>query len=167
VGVPNMYAAELLCAGALGLLGGVAIYLSLRLPYWSHYGPGPGFLPLWLGVALAIIAAALVIEGWRVRESACAGRTVAQYPPADGARADGTERVSWFALVLGVLGMVLLVDRLGLLLAMSVFLLAGARWVAGLTWTNCVLVALLGPASFYLLFGVLLAVPFPRGPLGF
>jgi len=162
-----MYAAELLCAGALGLLGGVAIYLSLRMPYWSHYGPGPGFLPLWLGVTLAILAAALVVERLRVRETDHAARTLAPHTPAEKASADTTERVSWFVLVLGVLGMVLLIEPLGLLLAMSAFLLAGARWVAGLTWAKCVLVALLGPASFYLVFGVLLAVPFPRGPLGF
>lgn len=34
-----------------------------RLPYWLDRSPGPGFVPLWLGVLLTISAAVVFVRG--------------------------------------------------------------------------------------------------------
>jgi putative tricarboxylic transport membrane protein len=43
-------------------LGVFVIVQASRLPYWTDRSPGPGFLPLWLGVALVVCAAAVLIR---------------------------------------------------------------------------------------------------------
>jgi len=43
-----------LLGGVVVLLFGLSVvFFSSQLPYTSEYGPGPGLLPLWLGVGLA------------------------------------------------------------------------------------------------------------------
>ena len=37
-------------------LGIAVIFFSRQLPYHSDYGPGPGFLPIWIGYVLATCA---------------------------------------------------------------------------------------------------------------
>ena len=37
-------------------LGIAVIFFSRQLPYDSDYGPGPGFLPTWIGYVLAACA---------------------------------------------------------------------------------------------------------------
>ncbi|NHF72780.1 tripartite tricarboxylate transporter TctB family protein [Paracoccus xiamenensis] len=56
---------------ALGLLGaGVAIYAGLRLDFGSLRAMGPGFFPTVLGVALAVLGAAVALPAWnRAAES--------------------------------------------------------------------------------------------------
>ena len=55
-----MWLAELLSRILLLLLGVAVVFFSSQLTYYSEFGPGPGFLPLWLGIALVGSAAFLV-----------------------------------------------------------------------------------------------------------
>jgi putative tricarboxylic transport membrane protein len=50
--------ADRAAAGVLCLLGVGVSLLAMRLPYWIDRAPGPGFLPFWLGVILAVASAA-------------------------------------------------------------------------------------------------------------
>ena len=63
-------------------------------------------------------------------------------------------------------GAVLLADPAGMLTALGVMLLAGAR-VLGAPWRSALLIALALPAVFHAVFAVWLKVPLPRGPWGF
>src|SRR5512135_3454008 len=54
-----MWIADVIAAVAAILLGIAVIVCSSQLPYMSEYGPGPGFLPLWVGIG--ILACAIVI----------------------------------------------------------------------------------------------------------
>ena len=47
-----MRIADLLSGIVVFLLGVALIFFSRQLSYMSEYGPGPGFLPLWLGIGL-------------------------------------------------------------------------------------------------------------------
>ena len=33
--------------------------------YWGANGPGPAFLPFWLGVVMAVLATLLLVQAWR------------------------------------------------------------------------------------------------------
>jgi hypothetical protein len=46
-------------------LGIVVIFFSRQLPYHSDYGPGPGFLPTWIGYVL--VACAVVVTAQELR----------------------------------------------------------------------------------------------------
>ena len=59
------------------IIGGVAFFLLgvatitfawLDLPYTSDFSPGPGFLPLWLGIGLAISAVPVIIAELRKQD---------------------------------------------------------------------------------------------------
>lgn len=180
-----MRTAERLCAAMLGLVGVGAVYLAVRLPYWSQYGPGPGFLPVWLGSALFVLSALQLVELRHQTNAAGGGqgnvlleeKSYNVVPVADGDQAPtvgapgGARRTRFPAefvvLCLAIVGHLLLITPLGWLSAAALFLLVGCRYIAGLGWGKSVLYAVLGPAALYLVFEVLLAMPFPQGPLGF
>ena len=44
-----MRVSETIAALCITLLGITTIALARQLPYEAEYGPGPGFLPFWLG----------------------------------------------------------------------------------------------------------------------
>ena len=46
------------CIAAFGVYVTVA---AARLPYVSEHGPGPGFMPLWLGIGLIVLALSLIV----------------------------------------------------------------------------------------------------------
>ena len=48
----GMRLADLIGGVVVLILGLAVVFFSSQLPYYSEYGPGPGFLPLWLGVVL-------------------------------------------------------------------------------------------------------------------
>jgi putative tricarboxylic transport membrane protein len=53
--------ADLWSGLALGALGAYIITEAWRWEYLGADGPGPGFLPLWYGIAIVALSAALVV----------------------------------------------------------------------------------------------------------
>jgi putative tricarboxylic transport membrane protein len=47
---------------ALAALGGYIVFEAARWGYLAEDGPGPGFLPLWYGIAMVALSAALVVK---------------------------------------------------------------------------------------------------------
>jgi len=69
---------------ALGGLGAYIIAQAARWEYLGSDGPGPGFFPLWYGIAIAALSLALVIsslgsKGSETVEWAGAGRAIAAW----------------------------------------------------------------------------------------
>ena len=58
-------AADLWSGLALGGLGAYIIVQASRWEYLGPDGPGPGFFPLWYGVAMAALSLALVLSSLR------------------------------------------------------------------------------------------------------
>lgn len=54
--------ADLWSGLALGALAGYIIVQASGWEYMGPDGPGPGFFPLWYGVAMAVLSAALVVS---------------------------------------------------------------------------------------------------------
>ena len=77
-----MRRADLVGAVILFVFGaGFALTAALRYPYWGANGPGSGFFPVWLGIAMAALAVVLFAHARRSREP-----LAAWLPRGDGRR---------------------------------------------------------------------------------
>ena len=137
-------------------LGIFIIYEASGLEYIYEHGPGPGFLPLWIGIALSALAAALVAKSVRLPR-----------PAAQNAKAESRNLlkplIAWSAL----LAMIFLVDVIGFLPS---FALAAVFLVAVLDRQplyKAAAVSLGATLGFYLIFVFALGLRLPRGPWGF
>lgn len=140
---------------ALAALGAYIVVQARQWEYLGDDGPGPGFFPIWYGVAMVVLSAALVISSASRARSADTGR-------ADWRRI-GRALAAWAALAASVgafklLGFVLSFAALTLFIVAFLFrrpLAAAATVAAALA------------AGFYLLFPLALGVQLPIGVFGF
>jgi putative tricarboxylic transport membrane protein len=129
--------------------------VALQYPYWASTGPGSGFLPLWLGGAMAALAALLLIGATRSRDPG------AHWLP-EGA---GLRRL---LLMFGVTVLfVALLKVIGMILGTVLFLVAVLRGIEGYRWPTSLGIAIGTAVLNYLVFTYWLRVPFPIGFLGF
>jgi putative tricarboxylic transport membrane protein len=139
----------------LALGAGYAATAARYYTYWGAHGPGSGFFPFWLGVALAILAALLLVGAVRRAEPGEA------WIP----RGHGLLRL---ASVIGASALfVALMPVLGMTLATALFLVGLLRFLEGHAWVVAVGVAVATAAGNWAIFIWWLGVPFPVGPLGF
>jgi putative tricarboxylic transport membrane protein len=139
----------------LAALGGFIVSEAAHWEYLGPDGPGPGFFPLWYGIAIIALALALVVttvtQRARERDSEINWHEVK--------RAMG----AWAALAVCVA----LLKLLGFLLAFGIFVffLVAVMYRRPLGAALAISVAM--AAGFYLLFPVALNVALPVGKLGF
>jgi putative tricarboxylic transport membrane protein len=123
--------------------------------YWGTTGPGSGFFPFWLGLAMAVLAALLLARA--AREGAPG--------PAWAPRGRGAVRF------LGVLGasvaFVALLPWLGMAVGTVLFLVVILRLVEGHSWLAATSIAAGTALANWAVFVWWLRVPFPAGALGF
>ncbi len=122
--------------------------------YRSENGPGPGFLPVWLGLAMAVLAALLFV-----------GATRRADPGGDWLpRGRGLGRL---AVVFGATALfIALLPWVGMILGTALFLIGILRFLEGYPWGQTAAIAV-GVAAFtYLVFTYWLQVPFPVSVLG-
>jgi putative tricarboxylic transport membrane protein len=148
--------ADRAAAGLLLLFGVFTIAQAARLPYRSDLAPGPGFVPLWLGVALAVSAAAL-LAGTFERPTHAASP---EWPA-------GRDLASLAVVTLSAVAAALSVAVIGLPLASGAYMLAvlfflqpSRRWLNGS-------LAIATPVVVWFVFVRWLAVPLPLSRLGF
>lgn len=143
-------------AGVLLLVLGIAyVAVGREYPYWAPTGPGSGFLPVWLGVAMAVLALFLLVGATRSRDPG---------PPwwPDGR---GLRRL---LVVIGLTALFIVVMKpVGMILGTALFLVVILRWVEGHRWRTALGVAAATAAANYAIFTYWLRVPFPVGLLGF
>jgi hypothetical protein len=145
--------ADLVCGLFLAVVAGVVIFEGLRLGIgWSTDGPQPGFFVFYLGVALLVSAAIIVV--------------LAALRRSDARRfLDGRQ----FRSVLTVLGpavlMVVFTQLIGLYVSGALYLATYMRWIGRHSWVLIVLVAIGVPVATFLVFEVWFLVPLPKGPL--
>jgi len=130
-------------------LGGLGVYIVVQAWGWEYLGndgPGPGFFPVWYGIAMAGLSAALMVSSLRSAE-------------ADTIDWSGAGRAfaTWAALAVAVA----LFKVAGFLLSFAAltFFVVGVMyrkplWVAAVT-------AVLAAAAFYAVFPLALGVKLP------
>jgi putative tricarboxylic transport membrane protein len=140
------------CVAAFGVYVAVA---SSRLSYVSEHGPGPGFMPLWLGIGLIVLAISLIAIDLARPEPK---RTI-KLGPWRVARTLG----GWLAVMASIILLPLLGFSLSLAL-LTIFLVVvldrRSLWIA-------LVVAIGLSLSFYVVFVFALGVSLPSGPWGF
>jgi len=123
--------------------------------YWGENGPGPAFLPFWLGLVMAVLAATLLVGALRSRDPG-----PAWLPSGDGLRR--------LALVVGATAaFVALLNVVGMTIGTVLFLVVLMRFLDRQPWPLTIAVALAVAGLNYLVFTRWLHVPLPTSPFGF
>src|SRR5262249_49915681 len=151
----NLRNGEMISGAVLTALG---VYIVLQARAWDYYGPdgpGPGFFPIWYGVAMVTLAL-LLIGRTALRADATANDTAET-------RTNYRGLATWIAFAVAVA----LMNTLGFIVSFAVFtfflvavMFRKPLFTAGLTATSTV-------AVFYLTFPLALGVSLPKGVLGF
>jgi putative tricarboxylic transport membrane protein len=123
--------------------------------YWGATGPGSGFFPFWLGLAMAVLAALLLAGAVREPEPG----------PAWVPRGRGLVR--FLAVLGGAAAFLVLMPWLGMAVTTVLFLFGILRLLEGHSWAASVGVALGIAVVNWAVFAWWLRVPFPTGVLGF
>ena len=151
-----MRTADRLVGLAAVLLGAYVAWQASGMEYHGIYGPGPGFLPLWLG-ASTIVCGAVILSQTRVR------RAEQDSVPFDMDRAMAL-RVG-FAVV-ALVASVWLYQYVGFALSFGVFIAVVLRVLDRLPLSRILAVSVLTPAIFWAVFDLVLGVRLPAGLLG-
>ena len=140
------------------VLAALGVFIVMEARQWEFMGPdgpGAGFFPLWYGIAMVALSAALVIS------------SVLRNPSrTDGAvnwHETGRVFAMWMALVVAVATLKLLGFVISFALLAFFIVLVMYRRPPHLALG----VAVVSAVSFYLIFALGLAVPLPVGLLGF
>ena len=117
--------------------------------WWGHDGPGPAFLPFWLGVVMSCLAALMLLRKTHP--------TPVSLLPQGGART----RV---VVVLGVTAaFIALLKVLGMVVATALFLVVLVRYLGRHPWRLTIAIALAAAGANWLVFVYWLRVPMPEG----
>ncbi len=128
---------------------------SVEIGTWHE--PGPGFLPFWAGVILALMSIALFWGSYDKRASAVR--------PSFFPKADSWKRV--VATFVALIAYNLLLTFLGFSLTTFLFLFFLVKFIFPQTWVRALLVSVLGSVIARLLFINFLETQLPKGFFGF
>jgi putative tricarboxylic transport membrane protein len=140
---------------------GAALWEGWSFQFGTEFAPGPGFAPVWLSAIGLCVSLLIAAHGLR----AMRGGEAADKSAAPALEKAGLVRVGF--TLLGLAAMVFLVDWLGLVASILLFLLYLTLVVQRLA-IGVGIGASLGTVVFvYVVFVHFLGVPIPQGPLGF
>ena len=146
---------DVLSGAALAGLGGYIIVEARGWEYLGPDGPGPGFFPIWYGIAMVVLS--LFLVGYTVLRPAAAERK-----PVDRSEV-GRALATWAAFA----GSIAALKMLGFLLSFALLTLFVVRIMYRRPLATALAVAVSGSAGFYLVFPLALNVSLPTGILGF
>jgi len=139
-------------------VGSIVLMREARnLPAGEALGPGPEFLPFWLGVLMAGLAVALYLQAWR-RAPAEGDSRVFPAP---------ARLVPIGATLFSLAAYILLLEPLGFLLATGLLTAFLLGVVERERWTISLGVAVANAVLLHVIFRTLLGVSLPQGLLGF
>ena len=142
------------------------LFIGLLLSVWSlttyEIGrlthPGPGYLPLALGIILILLSLILLIAQWKKRTSPTKRPVLSSTTPG------GWKKIVYTVLVLAVTAFFF--ETLGYLLTFFILIVLLMKGAAYQSWKRILLTAFLTTLGVYLIFVLLLEQPLPRGLLG-
>lgn len=127
------------------------IYHSLQLPYLDRFGPGSGFMPLWLAVLLGVLSVMLLFSTFA--------------PSTDSSDWRPDKRAIVVTVIAGVA--VFLSNYVGMILTSALLMGSILFYLEPAAKKRNLTISLITPVAVWLLFTYWLGVPMPRGPLGF
>ncbi len=139
--------------GAVVLILGLAvIWFSSQMQYYSEFGPGPGFLPLWIGIGITACAIALIVNLLRKHEKA-------------GVFFKPKTREGLKLLVIIIVFFIFL-PFLGFSIGFGLFAGFTMRVMGKHGWVVCGLTAVVIAVGMRYVFGHWLSIPLPTGVVG-
>jgi hypothetical protein len=123
--------------------------------YWGANGPGPAFLPFWLGLVMALLATLLLVGAMRSSD-----------PGADWLPT-GEGRRRLVLVMVATIVFVALLNVIGMVVGTVLFLIVLMRFLDRCAWPLTLMVSVATAAFVYLVFARWLRVPLPVGVLGF
>ncbi|MCV7173727.1 tripartite tricarboxylate transporter TctB family protein [Mycobacterium manitobense] len=160
---PSPVAQRVLVLAAQLVLIAVGLYVAVEsrsLGLWTKLGPGPGLLPLILGVALVGLAAA-----WLVQTVLDRRRATKSWD--DDGPAEPLDRPYILGVVGGLIVLAAVMELIGFQISMAVFLFAELMFLGRQKWWVAASVALVGSIGVFVLFDRVLAVQLPLSSLPF
>jgi len=155
MGKLNLRNGEVISAAVLAVLG---VYIVLQARAWNYSGPdgpGPGFFPIWYG--LAMVGLALLLIGRTVlRADATASDTA-------GTRTNRRGLATWIAFAAAIA----LMNTLGFIVSFGAFTFFLVAVMFRKPPLTAALTAISTAAVFYLTFPLALGVSLPKGVFGF
>jgi hypothetical protein len=147
-----MWLGNLIAGMVVLALGGAVVFFSLQLPYSSEYGPGPGFLPLWLGIALMGSSIGVMIKTFLKTD-----RTGLFFKP----------RTKIGIKMLVLIGITFLLFPLfGFSIGLALFTTASMKTLGKHRLVVCGLTGVVTAVGIHFLFGRWLDIPLPTGVIG-
>ena len=156
-------------AVSAAVLTGLGAYIVMEASNWDYMapdGPGPGFFPLWYGIALVVLS--LFVIGARLARIAQEGRSAAAPGARNPVAAAASRREIYHALGvwLAFTVSIALLQPLGFLVAFGLLTLFIVALIYRRPWKVSIAVAVLTSLGFYLVFPLALGVALPVGVLG-
>jgi putative tricarboxylic transport membrane protein len=147
-----MWLARVFGGATVLALGLAVVFFARQLPYHSDYGPGPGFLPTWIGYVLVLCSLVVIVQELRTADT---GATFFQ------------PRTRLAIKVLMVIAIAfLLFPLLGFSVGFGLFICATMRLMGGHRWVTCGVAAIVTAVGIHYLFGHWLDIPLPTGLVG-
>ena len=144
--------ADLIGGVAVLLFGLAIVFFSAQLPYSSDFGPGPGFLPFWLGIGITGCAVLVLMKILRQRN-----RTEVFFKPLT--------RLGVQMLVMIVIAFLLL-PLLGFSVGLALFTATAMRVIGRHPVLMCGLTAIGTAIGIHFVFSEWLSIPLPTGIVG-
>ena len=145
---------DLISGGVLAALGVFVVIEARHWDYLSPEGPGPGFFPIWYGIALIALSLALIAGSLKKR--AASGQPVKWNEL-------GRALFAWAALT----ACLALIKVLGFAVTLALLTLFIVCVIYRRPLFHGIAAGVLTSAGFYLVFPLALNVELPRGVLGF
>jgi hypothetical protein len=144
-----MWLADLI-GGIVVLLFGLAIvFFSLQLDYTVDFGPGPGFLPLWLGIGIAACSLGVLYNALKKRE-----RTGLFFQPRT--------KIGLKMLAI-IVGGFLVLPVLGFSVGLAVLAAVAMRLLGKHGWLACGITVVATAIGIHYVFAEWLSIPLPTG----
>jgi len=151
-----MKKADLITGLVLLVLSGYVIQESWMMPASATFGPGSGFLPLWLGILMALLSVMLMAGAWFRKPD-----------PTEKAPFPAGKALLRVAAVMVGLGIyIFLMEVLGFVLNTFLFVSYLMLAVERERWKLSGMVAVLTTAGLYIIFQVLLGITLPKNMFG-
>ena len=145
---------DVVSGAVLAALGAYIVSAAWRWDYSTAEGPGPGFFPMWYGLAMVALSLLLVLR-------------------SGFSAATAHKKVDWTGIARALMVWaafavcVALIKPLGFLLALVLLTLFVVAVMYGQPLKVALAVAVGNAAGFYVIFGLALQLDLPAGPLGF
>jgi hypothetical protein len=147
-----MRLADLIGGAVVLVLGLAVIFFSSQMQYYSEFGPGPGFLPLWIGIGITGCAVVLILNLLRKHEKVGAFLK--------------TRTREGFKLLIIVIVTFFLLPFLGFSIGFGLFAGITMRLMGRHGWVSCGLTAVGIAIGIRYVFGHWLSIPLPAGLVG-